>query len=224
MAPRSYGQLCGVAHALDVLGDRWTLLIVRELLLGPKRFGTLQETFPGLGPTLLSSRLRGLVDDGLVEHVTLPPPASVAAYALTPAGEGLRPAMDALALWGISQFDPAEEVAEHPEIQARGSWLASSLAAAAGADHGATAADATVNFDVDGDRFVVRVRDGRPVVAHGAAEAPDGTLAVTLREFYDCVNDERPPADPAGTGAVLTALRQGARNLQTARRAALQHA
>src|SRR6478752_477301 len=101
MSRRSYSQVCGVARALDLLGERWTLLIVRELLLGPKRFGALEEALPGIGPNLLSARLASLSEAGLIERVELPPPASVSAYALTERGEGLREPVEAMAVWGF---------------------------------------------------------------------------------------------------------------------------
>ncbi len=77
--PRNYGQVCGVARSLDLLGERWTLLVIRELLLGPKRFGALEDALPGIGPNLLSARLSTLIDEGLVERSMLGPPASAAA-------------------------------------------------------------------------------------------------------------------------------------------------
>ena len=83
MSKRTYGQVCGVARTLDVLGERWTLLIVRELLLGPKRFGALEAALPGIGPNLLSARLAALAEAEIVERAELPAPASVSAYALT---------------------------------------------------------------------------------------------------------------------------------------------
>src|SRR3974390_2234062 len=91
MASRRYGQMCPVARALDVLGERWTLLIVRELLLGPKRFKDLLAALPAMGTNRLSDRLAKLQDAGVIARATLPPPAGVRVYELTPSGELLRP-------------------------------------------------------------------------------------------------------------------------------------
>lgn len=100
MAKRSYQQYCGIAAALDLLGERWTLLIVRDLLIGPKRFTDLLEGLPGVGTGLLSQRLRELEESGVIEKAALLPPAASTVYRLTPDGEGLRPAMLSLLRWG----------------------------------------------------------------------------------------------------------------------------
>jgi DNA-binding HxlR family transcriptional regulator len=97
---RSYRQFCGVAKALDVVGERWTLLLVRELLLGPRRYGDLLDALPGLTTNLLADRLRGLTAAGLIEQVTLPAPASATAYQLTAAGAQLEPVIMALGAFG----------------------------------------------------------------------------------------------------------------------------
>lgn len=97
---RSYRQFCGLARALDILGERWTLLIVRDLLRGPKRYGELLAGLPGLTTNLLAKRLRELEDAGVVEKLQLPPPASVTAYALSDRGRELEPAVMALGRWG----------------------------------------------------------------------------------------------------------------------------
>ena len=111
MSRRTYGQVCGVARTLDVLGERWTLLIVRELLLGPKRFGALEAALPGIGPNLLSARLAALAEAGIVERAELPAPASVSAYALTQRGEGLREVVEAMAVWGFDLIEPERQIA-----------------------------------------------------------------------------------------------------------------
>src|ERR671923_2379364 len=96
VAKRSYNQYCAVARGLDVIGERWTLLLVRELLLGPKRYGDLLAASPGIGTNLLADRLREMEAAGLVERVTLPPPARSTVYQLTEAGSALEPVMIAL--------------------------------------------------------------------------------------------------------------------------------
>lgn len=97
---RRYGQYCGLARALDRVGQRWTLLIVRELLLGPKRFTDLQEGLPGVATNLLADRLRQLGENGLVGQRELLPPSSSTVYELTDTGESLRPVVEALIRWG----------------------------------------------------------------------------------------------------------------------------
>src|SRR3954471_8869036 len=106
---RTYGQGCGTAHALDLVGDRWALLVVRELVLGPKRFTDLRAGLPGLGPDVLSQRLRDLEAAGIVERRTLAPPAAAKVYALTPRGAELEPVVLALGRWGsVAPFPQAE--------------------------------------------------------------------------------------------------------------------
>src|ERR1700744_4316681 len=97
---RSYDQYCSVARALDVVGDRWTLLIVRELLLqGPCRFTDLKNGLPGIAPNLLSSRLKELEDAGLGARQAAPPPVATVLYLLTAGGRTLEPVLKALGLW-----------------------------------------------------------------------------------------------------------------------------
>jgi DNA-binding HxlR family transcriptional regulator/uncharacterized protein YndB with AHSA1/START domain len=119
---RSYGQFCGLARALDRVGQRWALLIVRELLLGPKRFTDLRAGLPGVATNLLTERLRQLQEEGLVWQRELPPPSSSTVYELTEAGEGLRPVVEALIRWGGRWMvaGPGDDVF-------RGGWLALAL-------------------------------------------------------------------------------------------------
>jgi DNA-binding HxlR family transcriptional regulator len=99
-APRTYGQMCPIARSLDVLGERWTLLIVRELLLGPKRFKDLLGELPAMGTNRLSDRLKSLEADGVIAKTTLPPPGEAQVYVLTDLGERLRQPVVSLAQWG----------------------------------------------------------------------------------------------------------------------------
>src|SRR6478736_3980785 len=99
---RSYAQCCALAKALDVVGERWTLLIVRELLLqGPSRYTDIRAGLPGIATNLLADRLRELERAGLVNREEAPPPVATTLYALTPRGEQLRRALDELLVWGM---------------------------------------------------------------------------------------------------------------------------
>jgi DNA-binding HxlR family transcriptional regulator len=106
MSNRSYAQACPIALALDTLGDRWALLILRELRIGPRRFTDIRTALPGIAPNLLSDRLRDLHDDGLIEQRLLDPPAVRTVYALTARGLHAAPVLDALARFGTAQLDP----------------------------------------------------------------------------------------------------------------------
>ena len=106
---KSYDQYCPIAHALDLVGDRWALLVVRELMNGPKRYTDLVEHLPGIGTNILASRLRDLETSGIVAKRRLPPPAASRVYELTDYGRDLRPALRELALWGARSLGPPTE-------------------------------------------------------------------------------------------------------------------
>ncbi|MEU8844770.1 winged helix-turn-helix transcriptional regulator [Streptomyces sp. NPDC048564] len=101
MSPRrSYDQYCSAARALDVVGDRWTLLIVRELLAGPRRYTDLHADLPGVSTDVLASRLKDMERDGITTRRRLPPPGAAYVYELTPRGRALLPVLQALGEWG----------------------------------------------------------------------------------------------------------------------------
>jgi DNA-binding HxlR family transcriptional regulator/putative sterol carrier protein len=103
---RSYSEACGVARALDIVGERWALMVVREMLLGPKRFTDIRTGLPGLSPDVLAQRLRELEAAGVVRKRKLPPPAASQVYELTPAGRALEPVLIALGRWGGANAPP----------------------------------------------------------------------------------------------------------------------
>src|SRR5947209_3724055 len=117
---RSYGQYCSVAKALDVIGDRWTMLVIRELLLqGPCRYTDLKNGLPGIASNLLAERLRELEAAGLIRREEAPPPVATTLFHLTEAGNELRPALDALGTWGLRYMgEPADD------DKFRSHWLA----------------------------------------------------------------------------------------------------
>src|SRR5438874_138331 len=106
MSNRSCAQACPIALALDTLGDRWALLIRRELRIGPRRFTDIRAALPGIAPNILSGGLRDLNDDGLIEQRLLDPPAARTVYALTARGLQAAPVLDALARFGAARLDP----------------------------------------------------------------------------------------------------------------------
>jgi DNA-binding HxlR family transcriptional regulator len=109
---KKYDHYCPMAHALDMVGDRWELLIVRELLPGPKRYTDLAEGLPGIGTNILAARLRDLENSGVIAKKTLPPPAASRVYELTDYGRELKPVMRELALWGARSLGPPTPAAE----------------------------------------------------------------------------------------------------------------
>jgi DNA-binding HxlR family transcriptional regulator len=103
---KRYDQYCPVAHALDLIGERWALLVVRELMHGPKRYTDLAANLPGIGTNILASRLRDLEGCGIIAKRTLPPPAASRVYELTDYGRDLKAVMRELALWGARSLGP----------------------------------------------------------------------------------------------------------------------
>jgi DNA-binding HxlR family transcriptional regulator len=174
---RTYGQMCPIARSLDVVGERWSLLIVRELLLGPKRFKDLLEELPAMGPNRLSDRLKHLEADGVVAKATLPPPGEAQVYVLTELGEGLREPVVALARWGAAlpiddRLDPAT---------ARGALLA--LVRCRGVDPALIeGVNETYDFKVGDERFHILVHGGVALPRSGPAPvAADVTVECDLR-------------------------------------------
>jgi DNA-binding HxlR family transcriptional regulator len=172
MGRRRYHQYCPVARALDVVGERWTLLIARELLLGPRRFTDLAEGLPGIGSSVLAGRLTDLEQSGLVAKRTLPPPAASVVYELTDEGRGLGQVLAALADWGMHLLGQP-----HQDDQVRGRWLVLGLAKTA--KPAASIPDATYELRVDDEAFHLRAHDGRLQAAQGPASNPDATITLT---------------------------------------------
>lgn len=113
-----HGDACRAANALDLVGDRWTLIVVRELILGPKRFADLQTAVRGITPAVLTDRLRALREAGIVEQVTMSDLAGTRAYATTEWGRGLEPVLRALGQWYSAGPDPATSGGMTPDAMA----------------------------------------------------------------------------------------------------------
>jgi DNA-binding HxlR family transcriptional regulator len=178
MARRSYDQFCATARTLDIVGERWSLLIVRELLPGPRRFTDLQDALSGMGAALLSARLRYLEAEGLVERVALPPPARAPAYALTEAGLELEPAVLALARWGMRWA--LGERREQDDFEP--GWAVLGMHAIFDP---AKARDVTAawEFRVGEETFHVDVNRGAIKTGHGPARRPDAVIEATRDAF-----------------------------------------
>jgi DNA-binding HxlR family transcriptional regulator len=196
---RTYNQYCATARTLDLVGERWTLLLVRELLTGPKRFGDLQKSLRGIGTGLLAARMKHLEREGLVEKITLPPPARTPAYALTEAGGELGPAVLALARWGAkwAMSERRESETFHP------GWAA--LAMEAFFDP--TAADgvrAVYEFRAADEVFNVRVSGGTVQATDGPAQLADATLTMTTDVLVELAEGRTTFAEAIRNKTVLT--------------------
>jgi DNA-binding HxlR family transcriptional regulator len=167
---RSVEDGCGIAHASDLLGQRWALLVVRELLLGPKRFTDLRSGIPDISPNVLGQRLRELEESGIVRRRKLAPPAAVQVYELTEWGRELEPAVLALGRW-------ASKSPSFPRDAGMGS---DSLVLALKASFDPAKADsveATYELWLGEAPFRIRVADGRFEAERGEALDPDATIS-----------------------------------------------
>lgn len=179
-ATRTYGQRCGLALSLDLLGERWTMLVIRELTRGPKRFKDLQENLEGIGANLLSNRLKALEEAGVIEHVTLPPPVSVAAYAMTERGRTLQPILEDLALWGFGLMPPFDS---SPDLTTRAAWAAMTMKASMDRDE-RRPPPGIFAFEVGDESFWLEVKEDSSELIDGAPGlTPDATLKAELDDF-----------------------------------------
>lgn len=168
---RSYGEACRFAHALDLVGERWALLVVRELLLGPKRFTDLRTGLPHASSNILSERLRDLEQGGVIQRRKLPPPAASWVYELTEWGRELEPIVTKLGAWGArSPFPPETE-----EINADSIVLAlrSLFDAEAAGD-----LEATYGLRIGEERFRVEITAGELGLSRGPAAEPTVSIEV----------------------------------------------
>jgi DNA-binding HxlR family transcriptional regulator len=169
---KSYNQYCPVAHALDVVGERWALLIVRELVEhGQLRYSDLHANLPGCGTNILAARLKDLERHGVVQRRKLPPPAASTVYELTEYGRELRSVLHVLAHWGARSLGPPDV-----DTPLEPGWLAGALEMALPADHVASA----IEFHVD-DEVASFVRGESQ---EGPLESPDAVVHTDRAGFY----------------------------------------
>ena len=190
---RSYEQGCHIARALDVLGERWTLLIARELVAGPRRYSDLLDDLPGIGTSLLAARLKHLEQHRVVRQVTLPGPGRAAAYALGERGEALLPVLAALSEWGSGLPDTPPGYADNPV------WSMIALRLRASAEAASfdvltelTVGGKTVWLQGDGER--VRMETGPAPVRPGLR------LACAKDTFYALVKGRTTVEDAVSSG------------------------
>jgi DNA-binding HxlR family transcriptional regulator len=169
---RAYNQYCPVARVLDVVGERWSLLVVRELLLGPRRFTDLAHGLPGIGTSVLSTRLKEFEQSGLVTRRTLPAPAASVVYELTADALGLARIVAAMADWGMTLLG---RPGDHDEIQ--GSWLVLSLAVTT--KDARSVPDGTYELRIDDDILHIRALNGHLQPSQGPAPNPDASITMS---------------------------------------------
>ncbi|MEV4121996.1 winged helix-turn-helix transcriptional regulator [Micromonospora sp. NPDC049645] len=169
---RSYGDPCGVARGLDIIGERWALLVVRDLLLGPRRFNDLLGGLPGLSPNVLSQRLRQLTEHGVVRRRDLGPPTRVHLYELTDWGRDLEPILLQFGRWG----------SQSPQFPDGTLGIDSLLLSIKAAFDPTRAPDlvGSYAFHIDADTYLADVADGSVRLRRGTASEPDATLTTDI--------------------------------------------
>jgi DNA-binding HxlR family transcriptional regulator len=173
MVERSYDQFCGLATTLDLVGERWTLLVVRELMTGPKRYTDLLAALGGIGTSLLAQRLKRLESHRILERQRLGPPAASTVYRLTASGEELAESLVPLIRWGVRHALPAAPTAE---MTVEPHWTLIAFTHPAHPE-ALRDLDATFEFEIDGRTVLLAVRDGRARLApSGSVDKPDATI------------------------------------------------
>jgi len=182
---RSYEDACGAAHALDLVGERWALLVMRELLLGPKRFSDLRADLPGISANVLTQRLEGLQDSGILVRRKLPPPASVQVYELTPWGYESEPIFQALGRWAARspEHDPSLPLSAVSLLISFRTMLDPQRA---------RGLRARIGFRIGDESYLARVVDGRIDVARDELEDADLVFAASAPAIAAAVYGGRP--------------------------------
>ncbi len=178
---RRYDDACGTAHALELIGERWALLVMRELFFGPKRFSDLKSDLPGISANVLTQRLDGLEAAGIVRRIRLPPPLSVQVYDLTDWGRESEPIFQTLGRWA------ARSPAHDPTLPISASSLMLSFRTMFDAGR-ADDLRATAAFAIGAERFLARIADGAIVIGrddNGAADVTfDGPASLIAAFVY----------------------------------------
>ncbi len=171
---RSYDDACGTAHALDLVGERWALLVMRELCLGPKRFNDLRASLPGISANVLTQRLDGLERVGLLIKYKLPPPASAQVYELTQWGYEIAPILQEFGRWAARSplHDPTRPVSTVSIMMSMRTMIDAERA---------EGLDARIGFVLDGESFLGRLAGGKLEIARGKADGADVIFTGTAR-------------------------------------------
>ncbi len=197
---RSYGDACGIARALDVVGERWALMVVRELLLGPKRFTDVRAGLPHVSPDVLAQRLRDLEQAGIVEHRRLPPPYASQVYELTDRGRALEPVLIELGRWGGANApEPSDDMCM--SLDAYIVSLRTLFDPQRAGDF-----SARVELRLGEERFRVAIADGR--IEAGRGELPDADAVIESADpttLLEVLHGHRRLADALAAGTMRLA-------------------
>lgn len=191
---RPYIQYCPVAHALELVGERWSLLIVRDLLKGPKRYSDLIAGLPGLGTNILAARLKELEEGGVVRKSKLPPPANVTVYELTEYGTDLEAVIQALGRWGFRSLGPPPADCPMPE-----GWLVQGSRTMFDPDR---APDLVESYEIRcGDEIAtIRVDKGTIESDPGGCDDVDAVIELDPGTLFALASGEMQPKDAIAHG------------------------
>jgi DNA-binding HxlR family transcriptional regulator len=192
---RTYCDGCAAAHALDLVGERWALLVIRELLLGPKRFTDLRAGLPGASPNVLAQRLRELEQAGVVRRRKLPPPAASRVYELTDWGMELEPVIVRLGRWGARSPSKPRDAALGVDSLILSFRTMFDPRAAEGLR-------ASYELHLGEEVFRAEVADGRFEIVRGEAQRPDATIETEPATLAALVYEGRPLAEALRSGEV----------------------
>lgn len=197
MNGRSYNQFCALAYGLDLVGDRWTLLIIRELLAGPRRFTDLIDGLPGISTNLLSERLRGLEQTGIVCRRVLPPPAGSTVYELSALGQALETAVLELGKWGSQFLPPSLDGVALPSLGA----IALAIKAFFHPER-AQGVDETYELHLGNEILQVQIKDGQLRARQGQALRADVIFYTDMLSFVGLFAGQIEPQEAISAGLI----------------------
>lgn len=194
---RSYSQLCGIATALDMIGDRWALLILRDLTLGALRFSELASGLPGIGSNTLTARLKELETEGVIRRRLLALPDGGTVYELTEYGHELEPILMALGRWGARRMDELG-----PDIATRSRWLAAAMLAFHD-ERQRVAPPITWELRLNDGPFTVSVDGNQLTITAGAPDSPDAVVTATDMHMHLLLTGRLAASEALASGTVL---------------------
>jgi DNA-binding HxlR family transcriptional regulator len=197
MTSRSYHQFCGLAYALDLVGERWTLLIIRELVAGPRRFKDLLDGLPGVSTNLLAERLKSLEQHSLVRRRALPAPAGSTVYELTEQGQALEPALLELGRWGSQFVPPSSEDAAVLRLGSYALTLKTFFRPEL-----AEGVDETYAVEIDNEVLQVQIAEGQIQVRQGETRGADAVFRSDMLSFLGLLRGQIQPEAAVAGGLV----------------------
>ena len=181
---KSYNQYCPMSYSLDVIGDRWTMLIVRNLMFGALRYSDLKKGLPGIASNLFASRLKEMQEADIIEQQTLPPPANVEVYALTQRGRGLWKVIKALTEWGLPYLQPLPPDNDYVGLIPFRGYLKTFFRADVAED-----TQLICNLSYNNQSMSILIADGQLRTSNQLSDTPDLSLTVhDLRQFVGLLN------------------------------------